>query len=122
MLRTMQRYVLVAAILGFAACYGQSQSTQEPGPVPTPPDTDDPPAHVGRLALIDGAVSFRPAAGDTWSIPAPNRPVTTGDALWVDTVGHVEVELGPNAFRATSETEVDVEHLDDDMFQIRVPQ
>src|SRR5579863_8346656 len=121
-LHIMPRLVFVAAILGFAACYGASQSTEAPGPVPTPPDTDDPPAHVGRLALIDGAVSFRPAAGDTWAIPEPNRPVTTGDALWVDTVGHAEVEIGPNALRASNETEVDIVHLDDDMLQMRVPQ
>jgi hypothetical protein len=114
--------VVTAILLGFVACYGNNPSTETPGPVPTPPDTDDPPSHVGRLALIEGAVSFRPAAGDTWAIPEPNRPVTTGDALWVDTVGHVEVEIGPNAFRASNETEIDVLHLDDDMLQLRVPQ
>jgi hypothetical protein len=125
----MPRLVLVAALLGFAACYGANQSTEAPGqsaeapgPVPTPPDADDPPGHVGRLALIEGAASFRPAAGDTWSIPEPNRPVTTGDALWVDTTGHEEVEIGPNAFRLAHQTEVDVVHLDDDMLQLRVPQ
>jgi hypothetical protein len=121
----MPRLFLVVAILGAVACYGSSQSTEStetPGPVPTPPEAEDPPSQVGRLALIEGAVSFRAAAGDTWAIPQPNRPVTTGDALWVDSVGHVEVEVGPNSLRAARETEMDIVHLDDDMLQVRVPQ
>jgi len=76
----------------------------------------------GRLDLIDGAVSFRPAASDTWALPVPNRVVTTGDRLWVDSVGHAEVEVGPNALRMAPETELDVVHLDDDMVQVRLPQ
>jgi len=119
---SMSRLLFVATIVALASCYANAQSTQTPGPVPTPPDADDPPARVGRLALIEGAVSFRPAAGDTWAIPDPNRPVTTGDALWVDTMGHAEVQVGANALRASRETEVDFVHLDDDMFQVRVPQ
>ncbi len=71
-----------------AGCWATSAAQ-----VPTPPDANDPPGRVGRLSFIEGAVSFRPAAGDTWAIPQPNRAVTTGDELWVD-VSSVETVPG----------------------------
>jgi hypothetical protein len=118
----MVRIWLMLAVAASVGCYSAATSTESPAPVPTPPDAGDPPAQVGRLDLIDGAVSFRPAASDTWALPVPNRVVTTGDRLWVDSVGHAEVEVGPNALRMAPETELDVVHLDDDMVQVRLPQ
>jgi len=90
--------------------------------VAAPPDVNDPPARVGRLAFIEGVVSFRPAAAESWAAATPNRVVTTGDRLWVDSLGRAEVEVGPNAIRIGSRTELDVVHLDDDLLQLRVPQ
>ncbi len=92
------------------------------GPVPAPPDASDPPARVGRLSIAEGVVSFRPAAADSWAVATPNRVVTTGDRLWVDSAGRAEVEVGADAIRIARETELDVLHLDDDMLQLRVPQ
>jgi hypothetical protein len=77
---------------------------------------------AGRIAYLEGAVSFRPAAGDTWALAEQNRALSTGDRLWADTVGRAEVEVGPNAFRMWNQTEVDVVHLDDHALQLRIPQ
>ena len=47
----------------------------------------DPPSRVARLGYLSGAVSFSPAGEDDWMQAAINRPVTTGDRLWVDSGG-----------------------------------
>ena len=59
----------------------------------------DPPARVGRLNLINGAVSFRPAGVDDWAPAEPNRIVTTGDGLWIDDNSRAEVHVGSTAVR-----------------------
>jgi hypothetical protein len=90
--------------------------------VPMPPGESDPPDRAARLAVVQGAVSFRPAAGDTWALADVNRALTTGDRLWVDSVGRVELQIGADAIRASSETELDVVRLDDHDMQFRLPQ
>jgi hypothetical protein len=91
-------------------------------PVPMPPSASDPPSVAGRIAFLQGAVSYRPAQGDTWALAELNRAVGTGDRLWVDTVGHAEVEIGHNALRMSAQTEIDFTHLDDHGIQFRIPQ
>lgn len=118
--RQIPRWVY-AALIGVLACVSPAPENA-PGPVPQPPDAADPPSRVGRLDVVEGVVSFRPAQGDTWALAVMNHPVTTGDRLWVDSVGHAEVEVGQDAFRLTRETEVDVERLDDNALQLRLPQ
>jgi hypothetical protein len=90
--------------------------------VPTPPDESDPPGRAARLSVVQGSVSFRPAAGDTWALADQNRALTTGDRLWVDSVGRLELEIGDAAVRASNETELDIVRLDDNDMQFRLPQ
>jgi hypothetical protein len=117
--------VFLLATATVAACYYGS-STETPSPdLGTPATTDttsNPPGRVGRISYLDGAVSFRPAEADTWAFAELNRTVTTGDRLWVDTVGHAEVQVGANAVRVGPETELDAVRVDDDMLQLRVPE
>ena len=54
----------------------------------------DPPSRVARLGYISGAVSFSPAGEDVWVEAAINRPLTTGDRLWVDADGRAELQVG----------------------------
>jgi hypothetical protein len=58
----------------------------------------DPPARVARLAYINGAVSFSPAGEDVWVEAAINRPLITGDRLWVDTGSRAELQVGSAVF------------------------
>ncbi|MET1026955.1 MAG: DUF6600 domain-containing protein [Dongiaceae bacterium] len=83
---------------------------------------DDPPGRVGRLAQIDGTVSFHTADQTTWQAATPNYPITTGNALWADNGAHAIVDVAGNAISLDSDTELDIDHLDDQAFQASVPQ
>jgi hypothetical protein len=63
--------------------------------LPATADDDDPPTRVARLAYTKGSISFQPAGTDDWVTPGLNRPMTTGDKLWADDNGRVELQLIP---------------------------
>lgn len=89
----------------------------------TPSQLDaDPPARVGRLDYMTGAVSFRPAGSDEWAAAVPNRPLTTGDRLWTDNDSRAEVHVGSTVIRISSQTELDFTALDDNTLQVRLAQ
>jgi FecR protein len=89
----------------------------------TPSQLDaDPPARVGRLDYMTGAVSFRPAGSDEWAAAVPNRPLTTGDRLWTDNDSRAEVHVGSTVIRISSQTELDFTALDDNTLQMRLAQ
>lgn len=80
----------------------------------------DPPGRVGRLNFIQGAVSFQPAGVDDWVPATLNRPLTTGDHLWVDQDGRAEVHVGATAIRLASRSAFEFLNLDDRTVQIRL--
>jgi hypothetical protein len=45
----------------------------------------DPPSRVARLAYVSGDASFSPGGERDWSRAVVNRPLVTGDRLWVET-------------------------------------
>lgn len=83
---------------------------------------DDPPSLVGRLAVIDGTVSFHTKDETTWSAATPNYPITTGNALWADSGSHAVIQLGANDVNLGPQTELDVDRLDEQVFQASLPQ
>src|SRR6267378_4164952 len=80
----------------------------------------DPPSRVGRLNYITGAVSMQPAGVDDWVEANLNRPLTTGDRVWVDQDGRAEMHLGTAALRLNSRTAFEFLNLDDNSVQIRL--
>jgi len=82
----------------------------------------DPPSRVARLGYISGAVSFSPAGEDIWVEAAINRPLTTGDRLWVDAGGRAELQIGGAVVRMTSDTGVSILNLDDRVAQLQLTQ
>ena len=83
----------------------------------------DPPAQVGRLNYLSGTVSFAPADAPTEWVAAPiNRPVTSGDRLWVDNDGRAEMRIGSTAIRMAALTSMDVLRLDEFGAQLRLAQ
>ena len=83
-------------------------------------DDDDPPSVVARLAFSQGAVSFQPAGTDDWVDAGMNRPVTTGDRLWADSDGRVELQLDASTIRLGNTTGFSFLNLNDNVTQIRL--
>src|SRR5271170_4379142 len=81
---------------------------------------DDPPGRIGRLSYIYGSVSFRPGDADEWVDANVNRPLTTGDHVYVDFAGTAELQLGVGTLRLGSKTTMDILDLDDSNVQVRL--
>jgi hypothetical protein len=82
----------------------------------------DPPDRVARLNLMEGAVSFLPSGGDDddWVTATLNRPLTTGDRLWVDEKSRSELHIGSTAIRMNANTGISFLNLDSANVQIRL--
>jgi hypothetical protein len=85
-------------------------------------DDDDPPSVVARLAYSQGAVSFQPAGTDDWVDAGINRPITTGDKLWSDQDGRVELQLDASTIRLFHSTGFSFLNLNDNVTQVRLSQ
>lgn len=73
----------------------------------------DPPGRVARLSYLEGAVSFAPADAGDWSDAVLNRPLTSGDRLWLDQDARAELEVGSTTLHLDRETAFGVVKLDD---------
>jgi hypothetical protein len=112
--------VALAGLVELSGCYYIGQQSNDPPEDST--STAPVEAPTGQLSLIEGQVSIRPAAGDTWAIPDTNVVLGSGDRLWVDTVGHLEVEFGWTAVRLSSETELHLVLVEPSVLQLLLPQ
>lgn len=83
-------------------------------------DQDDPPSRVARLGFMEGSVSFQPAGENEWVGAVPNRPMTTGDKLWVDRESRAEVQLGSSTIDVAPNTGFSFLNLDDRTSQMEV--
>ncbi len=81
---------------------------------------DDPPNRAARLSYASGSVSFEPAGTDDWVDAIVNRPMTTGDKLWADQDGRVEVRIDSYALRLGPQTGFSFLNLDDNVVQVRL--
>lgn len=82
----------------------------------------DPPARIGRINYLNGAVSFQRSELDEWGNAALNYPMTTGDHIWVDNNSRAELHVGSTAIRLNDDTEFSFVNLDDDVVQGRLSQ
>jgi hypothetical protein len=85
-----------------------------------------PPARVGRLSSLAGTVSFHAASAgegaDAWVAAIANTPVTTGDAVFAQAGGHVEIDVGNDLLGLDGGTELDLATLDDTSLVASEPQ
>ncbi|HXC49000.1 MAG TPA: DUF6600 domain-containing protein [Candidatus Sulfotelmatobacter sp.] len=88
--------------------------------LPAMADDDDPPSRVARLAYAQGAVSFQPAGTDDWVTAGVNRPATTGDKLWSDHDGRVELQLDGSMIRLSNNTGFSFLNLSNSVTQIQL--
>jgi hypothetical protein len=82
----------------------------------------DPPSRAARLGYMSGSISFSPAGEDAWVQATQNRPLTTGDRLWVDADSRAEVQVGGAALRMGASTSVTLLNLDDSIAQVQLTQ
>src|ERR1700680_3961847 len=81
---------------------------------------NDPPGRIGRISYLSGTVTYRPGDVEDWIPAEPNRPLTTGDRVWVDEGGRAELNIGTAALRLNSRTAFEFLNLDDSNAQIRL--
>jgi hypothetical protein len=77
----------------------------------------DPPNRVARLGYIDGEVTIAPAGSEEWAEAALNRPLTSGDRLWVENRGRAELQIGSAAVYLDGDTGFGFIELDDGVLQ-----
>jgi hypothetical protein len=82
----------------------------------------DPPTRVARLGYISGAVSFSPAGENDWVEARTNRPLTTGDRVWVDAGARASLQVGSAMFHMGGGTSVTLLNLDNRVAQLQLAQ
>jgi hypothetical protein len=82
----------------------------------------DPPSRVGRLSYREGPVSLQPTGINDWVDAEINRPLTTGDYIWVGDRGRAEFHVGSAALRLSAGSAFEFLNLDDRAVQIRLSQ
>jgi uncharacterized protein DUF6600/FecR-like protein len=84
--------------------------------------TADPPSRVARLGYMTGAVSWSPAGENDWVLATMNRPLITGDRLWVDARARAELQVGSAVIRMSGSTSVTLLNLEDRVAQVQLSQ
>ncbi len=82
----------------------------------------DPPMRVARLGYLSGGVTFSPAGEIDWVSGTLNRPLVTGDRLWADNNGRVELQIGSAVVRLSARTLFTLTNLDDRIAQMHLQQ
>ena len=84
----------------------------------------DPSGRVARLSYIKGDVSFSPAAAknNVWLSGRVNRPLVTGDRIWVDSNARAELQLGNAVLRLKEKTTARIINLNDQLAQVELSQ
>ena len=90
-----------------------SPALPQPAPVP-------PPGRVARLGYLAGTVSFQPNGIDDWTPAEVNHPVTTGDHIWTEADGLVELQTNNAEMRMGGRTNFSFVNLNDTVSQIEV--
>src|SRR5690348_14837151 len=110
--RFSRALAIAATMLSFAA-QGQPQ------PQDYQADTD-PPTRVVRISYASGRVSFAPGGSDEWVVARVNRPIVTGDRLWVDTDSRAELAIDNSTWWLGDSTSLAISNLDDRIVQMQV--
>ena len=86
------------------------------------PASADPPSRVARLGYASGAVSFSPAGESDWVQASINRPLTSGDRLWVDVDARAEIQVGGAQVRLDGGSGVSIVQIDERITQLELTQ
>ncbi len=92
------------------------------GFIPTVLAQDEPPARVARVGYAYGNINFADAGSNEWVPLLANRPISTGDSVFVSANGRAELQVGANALRLSEQTRISFINLNDDNIQIKLSQ
>ncbi|CAD5369796.1 conserved exported hypothetical protein [Rubrivivax sp. A210] len=81
---------------------------------------DDPPGRVGRLAVIQGEVSWYDLEQGEWADAERNRPLTSGDRLVTAARATAEMRIGSTVVRLNESTELELTRIDDQRIALRL--
>lgn len=81
---------------------------------------DDPPGRVGRVAEVQGGVSWYDHEQGSWTAAERNRPLTTGDRLSTDAGARVELRVGSTTLRLGPNSELEMLRLDDEKVAVQL--
>ena len=109
--------IIATGTLGFTGFAGASFAQSSPSVGP-----GDPPARVGRLAYLQGTVSFHKNDQTDWQPALLNSPVTTGDVIWTEPNARSEVSIAGTRVRLDFATLLDMVALDDHLTRIELEQ
>ncbi|MBN4665578.1 hypothetical protein HUS70_08085 [Pandoraea nosoerga] len=112
--RTVVRYLGVGLALGALGAAGVPALAQA--------QSADPPSRVARLNEFAGTVTYAPAGTNDWRYADRNRPLTTGDAVWVERNSRAEMHVGGTAVRMGPATSVALSAVTDENVQLNVTQ
>jgi hypothetical protein len=80
---------------------------------------NDPPGRAARLCYMAGTVTFQPQGEEAdWVAVDLNRPLTTGDKVWVEQGGRAEIQTVNSALRLSGHTNFSFLAVEDDVTQI----
>ena len=103
---------LLMAPIGIVPARAQAEATP----------ASDPPARVGRLAQMNGTVSFHTADETEWEGATLNYPVTSGNSFWTEPNSSADIEVGGTRIALGQTTEFDIDTLDDHTLAATEPQ
>jgi hypothetical protein len=83
-------------------------------------DEGDPPERVAVVDLIEGAAAAQLAGESDWTADLSNRPLTSGDKLWVAANSRAELHLGSTAVRLGANTGLQFLDVGDRVTQLRL--
>src|SRR5690348_6760098 len=102
--------LMVAALLAAAPMASSAWAQQEP------------PARVGRVAVVAGELGFHGPGETSWSKASLNYPVAAGESFWTDPKSRAELRIGSRSIAMNGNTEVAVAKLDQQVMQLALRQ
>lgn len=117
--------VAITALLFQAAFPLAARAQPAPPPLPLPDSAQtqadqqpadqqqaDPPERVGRIARINGTVSFHNQGDTQWSPASVNYPVASGNAFWTEPGARLSLDVSDSRIALAGGTEFDLPTLD----------
>ena len=80
----------------------------------------DPPGRVGRLAEVQGSVSWFDDERGVWGDAERNRPLTSGDRVSTGPRARAELRVGSTVLRLAASTELEVLTIDDERMSFQL--